>query len=136
MAFSTITLLNYYPTTWQEAAHDVAAGLRVGIGHAIHHGAEFITDTLIKPIAHSFGITFEGENPEPSDGIKVVGVGYGRTGKVCIESVLCVDTIKICNENLSLIISKCPPPSLSYTVLDNTYFGRTWISHLAHAAHV
>jgi hypothetical protein len=76
---------NTKPGSWQEAAHDVAAGFRVGIGHAIHHGAEFIADTFIKPIAHPFGITFEGEKPEPSDGIKVVGVGYGRTGTVCME---------------------------------------------------
>jgi hypothetical protein len=66
--------LRFEPGSWQEAAHDVYIGLLVGMGHVYKIFVKMPYDAVFStPSAPT--LRSGGE-------LKVVGVGFGRTGTV------------------------------------------------------
>ena len=67
--------------SWQEAAHDVSIGLWVGLGHVYKIFCQM-------PYQYLVGTSVQPQLQESGE-LKVVGVGFGRTGTVsgrCINS--------------------------------------------------
>lgn len=78
--------MNFEPGSWQEATYEIYVGLHVGIAHTAYFGKLFFIDYVNKPISKALGFA-EAEKkraplPDGSQGLKVIGVGYGRTGTV------------------------------------------------------
>ena len=71
--------------SWQEAVHEIYIGFVVGVMHNWYFIDKFGREKIAEPIAtllgygHLFGAI---EGPEKEKTLKVVGVGYGRTGTV------------------------------------------------------
>jgi hypothetical protein len=80
--------MNFEPGSWQEAAYELYVGLYVGIAHTIYFGKLFLVDYVSKPAGKALGYAGEEKKRAPkSKGpheLKVIGVGYGRTGTVSI----------------------------------------------------
>jgi hypothetical protein len=78
--------MNFEPGSWQEAAYELYVGLYVGIAHSIYFGKLFLVDYVRKPATKALGFAGEKKKRAPkSEGpheLKVIGVGYGRTGTV------------------------------------------------------
>ena len=78
--------LQLEPGSWLEMAYDVFIGIHVGVSHSVYIVAKWWYVHLILPILHLFGVRLEEDKEVKSkDGektLKVVGVGYGRTGTV------------------------------------------------------
>lgn len=78
--------VHYEPGSWQEVANDIYTGTVVGAAHSIYLVAKWWYVNLIRPILNIFGISLaEDKIVASSDGektLKVVAVGYGRTGTV------------------------------------------------------
>ncbi len=72
--------LRFEPGSWTEAAHDVYIGLAVGMGHVIKI-------FLYAPYYCLFGSKESKPLLSPGN-LKVVGVGFGRTGTVGPPSFL------------------------------------------------
>ena len=74
MTMKTGAELRFEPGSWQEAAHDVYVGLLVGMGHVykifVQMPYEAIFSSSSMPMVRQAGE------------LKVVGVGFGRTGTV------------------------------------------------------
>jgi len=66
--------LRFEAGSWQEAAHDVYVGLLVGMGHVYKIFVKMPYDAIFSsPLEPTKGTAGE---------LKVVGVGFGRTGTV------------------------------------------------------
>jgi hypothetical protein len=74
--------LRFEAGSWQEAAHDIYIGLLVGLGHVFKIFVQMPYQYLVGLL---FGNAPLRELPPSSDGLKVVGVGFGRTGTVSIQ---------------------------------------------------
>lgn len=93
MTMKTGADLRFEAGSWQEAMHDIYIGLLVGMGHVYKIFVQM-------PYAAVFGSSSGSGSSLPSSTqgeLKVVGVGFGRTGTVrdmcyciCICSMLCV----------------------------------------------
>ena len=81
--------VHYAPGSWQEAANDIYTGSVVGGAHSIYLVAKWWHVNCIGPILNLFGLQLnEDKIVESKDGektLKVVAVGYGRTGTVRCE---------------------------------------------------
>lgn len=66
--------LRFEPGSWQEAAHDIYIGLLVGMGHVYKIFFQMPWQYLVG--SSSLPVTREAGE------LKVVGVGFGRTGTV------------------------------------------------------
>ena len=66
--------LRFEPGSWQEAAHDVYVGLLVGMGHVYKIFVQMPYDAIFSSSSMPT-VRQAGE-------LKVVGVGFGRTGTV------------------------------------------------------
>jgi hypothetical protein len=71
---------------WSDFADDVYSGITVGLGHSVR----YVTNTVSKGWRFVIGSEDEPMNhdtPRP-DGLKVIGVGYGRTGTYSLALAL------------------------------------------------
>jgi hypothetical protein len=111
MSMASFAKNDLTPGSWQEIAYDFYIGFVVGAAHSLKLVGRWWYVHLIVPVARLFGRTLETENyrrgPASSDDarksdvhdeegkLKVVAVGYGRTGTVslCLAMVAnaCVD---------------------------------------------
>jgi len=80
--------IQYESGSWQEALNDIYTGTVVGAAHSIYLVAKWWYVNLIRPILNVFGIDLpEHKVVQSKDGektLKVVAVGYGRTGTVSV----------------------------------------------------
>lgn len=78
--------LQIVPGSWQETFHEIYIGFVVGVMHNWYFIDKFGRERVAMPLATLLG---HGEmfnaihGPEKEKTLKVVGVGYGRTGTVC-----------------------------------------------------
>jgi hypothetical protein len=77
--------LQLEPGSWMEAAYDVYIGVVVGGRHSAFLVSRGAYSFFIHPILSLLGIQHinsQGEAATNTEGLKVVAVGYGRTGTV------------------------------------------------------
>lgn len=78
--------IHYEAGSWQECLNDIYTGTVVGAAHSIYLVAKWWYVNLLRPILNVFGIDLPDDKTVASkDGektLKVVAVGYGRTGTV------------------------------------------------------
>ena len=81
--------IQYEPGSWQECLNDIYTGTVVGAAHSIYLVAKWWYVNLIRPILNVFGLYVpEDKTVASMDGektLKVVAVGYGRTGTVSLS---------------------------------------------------
>ncbi len=74
--------LRFEPGSWQEAVYDVYIGVVVGASHVFY----FARRCVVNPILDAFGIQLRNDatsgKASAERSLKVVGVGFGRTGTV------------------------------------------------------
>lgn len=74
MTMKTGSELRFEAGSWQEAAHDIYIGVLVGLGH--------VFKIFVQMPYHYLVGTVEQPRLQASGELKVVGVGFGRTGTV------------------------------------------------------
>lgn len=74
MTMKTGADLRFEAGSWQEAFHDIYIGLLVGMGHVYKIFVQM-------PWQYLFGSTVQPQLSQSGE-LKVVGVGFGRTGTV------------------------------------------------------
>ena len=82
---SSTAKLQIEPGSWQETVHEIYIGFVVGVMHNWYFIDKFGREKIAMPLATLFGYghLFNAiEGPEREKTLKVVGVGYGRTGTV------------------------------------------------------
>lgn len=83
--------VHYEPGSWQEMLNDIYTGTVVGAAHSIYLVAKWWYVNLFRPILNVFGFYLpEDKIVQSKDGektLKVVAVGYGRTGTVRVVVV-------------------------------------------------
>lgn len=85
-----IAKMNFDQGSWQESLYEVYAGITVGSSH----GWYFLKKNamgLASPVLGAFGIQTGGKKKDSlneASELKVIGVGYGRTGTVSLLSPL------------------------------------------------
>lgn len=81
--------IHYEPGSWQEVANDIYTGTVVGAAHSIYLVAKWWYVNFIRPVLQVFGLSLAKDKlVESADGektLKVVAVGYGRTGTVSLR---------------------------------------------------
>mmetsp|Transcript_32180 Transcript_32180/g.45755 ORF Transcript_32180/g.45755 Transcript_32180/m.45755 type:complete len:365 (-) Transcript_32180:142-1236(-) len=86
------SVMAFQPGSWEEAAYDVYVGLRVGVSHAMYFGKLAVLDSIVKPTMNYMGIKVEEPQKQKQQiddgGLKVIGVGYGRTGTYSLTMAL------------------------------------------------
>jgi hypothetical protein len=84
MSMAMGSKLQLEPGSWMEMAYDIGIGITVGAHHSIYFVARWWHENLIQPILQSIGETDKSflVNRKTTS-LKVVAVGYGRTGTVC-----------------------------------------------------
>jgi hypothetical protein len=84
MSMALGSKLQLEPGSWAELAYDVCIGIAVGAMHSIWITGRWWFNHLVRPILTFAGLmapqTAESESEENE--LKVVAVGYGRTGTV------------------------------------------------------
>lgn len=78
MTMKTGSDLSFVAGSWQEAAHDIYIGLLVGMGH--------VYKIFVQMPYHCIVGSPEQPRLQESGELKVVGVGFGRTGTVRLSS--------------------------------------------------
>jgi len=86
MSMSVGSKLQLEPGSWAEFAYDVLIGISVGSTHSLKLIMRWLYNRLILPVLQAFGFKEEQEN-ELEKTLKVVAVGYGRTGTVSRRKV-------------------------------------------------
>lgn len=66
---------------WAEVRHDIVGGIRSGAYHSAWFVKNWAEQTVVHPTLSLLGFNVAEEKPT-FDGLKIVGVGYGRTGTV------------------------------------------------------
>jgi hypothetical protein len=86
MSMAVGSKLQLEPGSWLEALFDVYIGIVVGTSHSVKIISRWWYLKTLLPILRAFGITIDVDGTAKSkDGektLKVVAVGYGRTGTV------------------------------------------------------
>ena len=72
---------------WEEVRHDIVGGIRSGAYHSAWYVKNWAQESVVHPTLSLLGFTIAEEKPI-FDGLKVVGVGYGRTGTVSLIQLL------------------------------------------------
>lgn len=68
---------------WAEVRHDVVGGVRSGAYHSAWYVKNWAKQSIVHPTLSALGFDVAGDSPS-FGGLKVVGVGYGRTGTVSL----------------------------------------------------
>ena len=85
MSMSLGSKLQLEPGSWMEAVYDVYIGVVVGARHSAFLVSRGTYKLIVHPVLSLLGIpnTFDhSEAATNTEGLKVVAVGYGRTGTV------------------------------------------------------
>ena len=81
--------MNFEAGSWQEAAYEMYVGCHVGADHAVYFAKLFFQEYLNKPVSKALGMKVSEQRGSSvsngQEGLKVVGVGYGRTGTVSLR---------------------------------------------------
>jgi hypothetical protein len=89
MSMAVGSKLHFAPGSWLEALYDVYIGAVVGVGHFVYITTKWWYSDVVIPALKLLGVHLSKEKKVQSkDGVKtlkVVGVGYGRTGTVSGE---------------------------------------------------
>ena len=81
MSLSVGSKLQLEPGSWAELAYDVLIGTFVGATHSMKIVVRLFYERMILPVLQAFGFQEEKES-DLEKTLKVVAVGYGRTGTV------------------------------------------------------
>ena len=84
MSMKAGSKLHFEPGSWLESLHDVYIGTLVGASHSGHVVTKWFDDNLVSPLLRAFSLK-QDEEVISKDGkktLKVIVVGYGRTGTV------------------------------------------------------
>lgn len=68
---------------WEEVRHDIVGGIRSGAYHSAWFVKDWALQSVVHPTLSLLGFNVAEDNFS-FDGLKVVGVGYGRTGTVSL----------------------------------------------------
>lgn len=75
--------LRFEPGSWQETFFDICIGLVTGVGHLLYYLRTWVVEG---PVYALTGIHLSNDRPqllkEGEGELKVVGIGFGRTGTV------------------------------------------------------
>jgi hypothetical protein len=81
-----ISRMNAEPNSWQEATYEMFAGFYVALSHVVYFGNLLLADYVKRPISKVLGLNVGKKSrlhaANGLQGLKVVGVGFGRTGTV------------------------------------------------------
>jgi len=90
MSMKTGSKLHFEPGSLLESLHDVYMGTIVGAAHSGHVVKKWFDDNLASPLLRAFSLKSD-EEVHSKDGIKtlkVIAVGYGRTGTYSLALAL------------------------------------------------
>jgi hypothetical protein len=79
--YSTTKRRHGQGTDWEILADDVIGGVKSGAWHGFWYFKNKVETIVFFPALHAIGYKVAG-GPVAQRGLKVVGVGYGRTGTV------------------------------------------------------
>lgn len=83
---SSTSKIHLEPGSWQEMIHETFVGIYVGAMHSWYFVDRFLKEIIAYPLQIAFGFDSSVEEVAAIEGkdksLKVVGVGYGRTGTV------------------------------------------------------
>ena len=90
MSMSFGSKLQLEQGSWAEALYDFYIGIVVGTRHSVYLSSRVMVEFVIQPLLYIFGVTLKNKEDDSSDsdGLKVIAVGYGRTGTVSCQAVL------------------------------------------------
>lgn len=113
--------LELAPGSWAEAVYEVSIGMIVGTCHIPNLIARWWFDKLSSTSSSTIRIAADGNRTDATDTatnneLKVVAVGYGRTGTVC-RQCLCANSSCCCNGHHHLTHNRF---SLSLSLLTTT----------------
>ena len=78
--------VQFEPGSWLEVLYEVYIGIVMGVGHSVKMGSKYLYQTFIVSTLKLIGMDLQASDTVQSkDGekaLKVVAVGYGRTGTV------------------------------------------------------
>ena len=82
-----VAAMNFEPGSWQEMAFEMYAGSFVAFTHVVYFMKQFVDDYLSKPFRKVLGLKLKPKTRSrlrngKNHTLKVVGVGFGRTGTV------------------------------------------------------
>jgi hypothetical protein len=85
-----IAKMNFEPGSWQESLYDIYVGMKVGGAHSMYFVKKNALQ-IVDPVLSAFGVGSEKRtllSPEEAKPLKVIGVGYGRTGTYSLTLAL------------------------------------------------
>lgn len=90
MSMSSGSKMQFEPGSLLEIVYDIYIGFVVGVNHNWYFIDKFFRENIIQPLHGILGIetSIEGIPEEKEKTLKVVGVGYGRTGTVSFTIVI------------------------------------------------
>ena len=79
--------MNFEPDSWQEGLYELYVGFHVGTAHIVYFMKHIFMANVGNPLMKELGMEVQATEVKPrvSEGdreLKVIGVGYGRTGTV------------------------------------------------------
>jgi hypothetical protein len=93
MSMKTGSTMHFEPGSWQEAVYDVYIGTLVGTGHSLYFFRKYTLDLFVlEPYYYLTGQKEVPELPEAGD-LKIVGIGFGRTGTVGEHTIVVVRSL-------------------------------------------
>ena len=84
-SMSSTSKLHFEPGSWHETLHEIYIGFVVGVMHNWYFIDKFLKEKIAAPLQTAFGLEpslLTGSREEKEKTLKVVGVGFGRTGTV------------------------------------------------------
>ena len=82
MSMKSGATLRFEPGSWQEAVYDIYIGSVVGAAHYLYFLKKWTLDLVINPMLYMTGIAEKPQRQIHNKRLKVIGVGFGRTGTV------------------------------------------------------
>ena len=84
MSMAVGSKLQLEPGSWAETAYDVCIGIAVGAAHSFYFVTRWWFPRVFHPILRVFGLKLNEQDADTNKEkiLKVVAVGYGRTGTV------------------------------------------------------
>lgn len=87
-----ISRMNAAPDSWQEAAYEMYGGFHVALSHVVYFGNQVLFDYVKRPVSEVLGLKVGKKGrfhvTKGLQGLKVVGVGFGRTGTYSLTLAL------------------------------------------------
>jgi len=89
MSYSTKK--QFKPGSWEEVLYDYYSGLSVGALHSMRLMTNWIKSTIVRPTSNLLHHQTSSESKEVKTTLKVVGVGFGRTGTVSMVRIVVIN---------------------------------------------